>query len=348
VNNPLDYQTYIWGNEPLMTKAFTALLKVGFGLSLLILDFPHPSRCEHDDWLTALRALENAVQITKQKAALVASMPENLPEVYVERLGFQGIAALSGFEEAMTAAEIAADIGGYWQQTSAAPLLAVSASKRPTEVLDEASAKAWLAEDEVPIPRGQLISSLEDALAAAKQLSYPVVLKALGIAHKTEQGAVRLNLKNTDELTEAYQQLESMGTGLYLEHMVQGAVAELLVGFHRDERFGLVMTLGLGGIWVELFRDSQTLLLPSTAADVRQALLHLKGAALLKGYRGKQSADLAAAVNAIMRIQTFVISRANSIHELDINPLIVCASGQGAYAADALISRYIGEESAHG
>jgi succinyl-CoA synthetase beta subunit len=275
-------------------------------------------------------------------------MPENLPEVYVERLGFQGIAALSGFEEAMTAAEIAADIGGYWQQTSAAPLLAVAASKRSTEVLDEASAKVWLAEDEVPTPHGKVISSLEEAIAAAEQLSYPVVLKALGIAHKTEHGAVRLNLKNTDELTEAYQQLESMGTGLYLEHMVQGAVAELLVGFHRDERFGLVMTLGLGGIWVELFRDSQTLLLPSTAADVRQALLHLKGAALLKGYRGKQSADLAAAVNAIMRIQTFVISRANSIHELDINPLIVCASGQGAYAADALISRYIGEESAHG
>lgn len=338
VSNPLDYQTYIWGDELNMSKVFTDWLKIGFGLSLLVLDFPHPEHCEQDDWLVALRALEHAVQATQQKAALVASLPENLPEVYVERLAFQGIAALSGFEETMLAAEIAADMGVFWQQASTAPLLAVSDIKAPKRVLDEAQAKALLAKADVPLPRGQPVKDLVAALQAAETMTYPVVLKALGIAHKTEQAAVCLNLRNDIELSIAFNELEHLGTGLYLEQMIQGGVAELLVGFHRDDCFGLVMTLGLGGIWVELLRDSQTLLLPSTAADIKQALLQLKGAALLQGYRGKPTADVEAAVNAIMRIQRFVVSHAESIHELDINPLIVCATGQGAYAADALLS----------
>lgn len=338
VNNPLDYQTYVWGDEANMAKVFTNLLKLGFGLSFLVLDFPHPERCEHDDWLVALRALETAVQVTKQKAALVASLPENLPEVYVERLNYQGIAALSGFEEAIKAAEIAADIGAYWQQTSAAALLAVSSVKAPKQVLDEAQAKALLTKAKVPIPRGQVVKTVAEALAAAEQFTYPLVLKALGIAHKTEQAAVRLNLRNDAALSTAFTELEHLGTGLYLEQMIQGGVAELLVGFHRDDCFGLVMTLGLGGIWVELLRDSQTLLLPSSAAEINQALLALKGAALLQGYRGKPIADLAAAVAAILNIQSFVIQHAASLQELDINPLIVCAQGQGAYAADALLS----------
>lgn len=346
VNNPLDYQTYIWGDEAKMTQAFTNLLKIGFGLSLLVLDFPHPERCEHEDWLVALRALETAVQTTQQKAALVASLPENLPEVYVERLAFQGIAALSGFEETMIAAEIAADIRVYWQQATAAPLLDMTMSKAPQQILDEAQAKASLAAASVPIPRGQVVRNLEEALQIANDFTYPVVLKALGIAHKTDQAAVRLNLRNATELRAAFLDLEHLGTGLYLEQMVQGGVAELLVGFHRDERFGLVMTLGLGGIWVELLRDSQTLSLPSSAADIQQALLQLKGAALLQGYRGKPEADLPAAVAAILNIQNFVMENASRIQELDINPLIVCAAGQGAYAADALLS--LSEEKVHG
>ena len=350
VQNPLDYQTYIWGDESAMTLTFTHWLKLGFGLNLLILDFPHLARCQHEDWLVALRAWEQAVQATGQKAALVASLPENLPELYVERLAFQGIAALSGFEETLIAAEIAADIGKFWQQALAEPCISVPQPVLPMskQTLTEAQAKALLAQATVPLPPGQVVNSLEAALQAADVLGYPLVLKALGIAHKTEQAALRLNLTNRLELSAAFVDLEGLGSGLYLESMVQGGVAELLVGFHRDPCFGLVMSLGLGGIWVELLRDSQTLLLPSPAMEIEQALLSLKGAALLQGYRGKPVADLAAAITAILRIQDFVLNHAAQLHELEINPLIICAVGQGAYAADALLSRTFSEEKVHG
>ena len=348
VHNPLDYQTYIWGDESTMALVFTRLLSLGFGLNLLVLDFPHPLRCEHEAWLVALRAWEQAVRVTGQKAALVASLPENLPEVYVERLAGQGIAALSGFEEVMHAAEIAADIGKFWRQAPAEPCFDAPAIPTPTSSLTEAQAKALLAKAAVPLPRGQVVHSLEEALHAADEFAYPVVLKALGIAHKTEQAAVRLNLADAAALSAAFTDLENLGSGLYLEQMVRGGVAELLVGFHRDACFGLVMSLGLGGIWVELFRDSQTLLLPSRAVEIEQALLALKGAALLQGYRGQPVADLAAAITAILRIQDFVLNHAAQLHELEINPLIIGAVGQGAYAADALLSLSLSEESEHG
>ena len=91
--------------------------------------------------------------------------------------------------------------------------------------------------------------------AAAEALGFPVALKALGVAHKTELGAVRLNLKATLKRSAPPPTLGTLGTGLYVERMVQGGVAELIVGFTRDPMFGPVMTVGSGGVLVELLKD---------------------------------------------------------------------------------------------
>jgi hypothetical protein len=97
------------------------------------------------------------------------------------------------------------------------------------------------------------------------------------------------------------------------------------------------MTLGTGGVLVELLRDSVTLMLPATRDDIEAALRGLKLFPLLDGYRGREKADLAAAIDAIAGIAAFVGKHADALEELDINPLIVCAEGQGAWIADALL-----------
>jgi acyl-CoA synthetase (NDP forming) len=97
------------------------------------------------------------------------------------------------------------------------------------------------------------------------------------------------------------------------------------------------MTLGTGGVLVELLRDSVTLMLPATRDDIEAALRGLKLFPLLEGYRGRPKADLAAAIDAISGIAAFVQQNAGEIEELDINPLIVCAQGKGAWIADALL-----------
>ena len=202
---------------------------------------------------------------------------------------------------------------------------------------DESAAKFLLAEAGLAVPQGSRATSVEEAVSGAEQLGFPVALKALGVAHKSEAGAVRLNLKSDDEVRQAAAALLPLGAGLYVERMVGGGIAELIVGFTRDPVFGPTMTLGSGGVLVELLRDSATLLLPASRDEIEAALRGLKLFPLLDGYRGKPKADLAAAIDAIAGVAGFVQQHADAIEELDINPLIVCAQGKGAWIADALL-----------
>ena len=137
------------------------------------------------------------------------------------------------------------------------------------------------------MPDGQRCATSLEAVAIADALGYPVALKALGIAHKSEQNAVRLNLKDADAVRPAADDLAGLGSGLYVERMVTGAVAELIVGIIDDPQFGPVMTLGTGGVLVELLQDTATLLLPSSREDIENALRSLRMFPLLDGYRGK-------------------------------------------------------------
>jgi acyl-CoA synthetase (NDP forming) len=202
---------------------------------------------------------------------------------------------------------------------------------------DEAGAKSMLAIAGLPIPPGRKVPAPDEAAGVAKELGFPVALKALGVAHKSEHGAVRLNLASAAEVEAAAHDLLPLGSGLYVEKMVAGGVAELIVGVTRDPLFGPVMTVGSGGVLVELLQDSATLLLPASRDDIEAALRGLELFPLLDGYRGRPKADFAAVVDAILDIASFALEHADEIDELDINPLIVCRQGKGAWIVDALL-----------
>jgi acyl-CoA synthetase (NDP forming) len=340
-----------------------------------------------------VRAFEAALRATGARGAIVASMPENLPEEHAAELFRRGIVPLHGIVEAMEAAEAAAFIGERWSAAVAQPIATADMFKAPPPpargrgtqtaeaaafasgssspprrggevaraepetvrgafTLDEAEAKALLIQTNLPVPPGRRASSAEEAVAASEQLGFPVAVKALGVAHKSELGAVRLNLKSAEEVRAAAVALLTLGTGLYVERMVQRGVAELIVGFTRDPIFGPVVTIGTGGVLVELLRDSATLMLPATREDIEAELRGLKLFPLLDGYRGRPKADLDAAIEAILGIAAFVLENADRVEELDINPLIVCGEGKGAWIADALMivapSPLVGEGVARG
>ena len=140
-----------------------------------------------------------------------------------------------------------------------------------------------------------------EAVAAAAALGFPVALKALGVAHKSEAGAVSSTCSDEAVRARRGAAARRLGTGLYVERMVTGGVAELIVGITRDPLFGPVMTIGSGGVLVELLKDSATLLLPATRDDIEAALRGLKLFPLLDGFRGRPKADLDAAIDAILR-----------------------------------------------
>ena len=336
VDNPLDYHTYSWANREMMERAYRGMVGNGFDLNYLILDFPHSTHCDDSEWHIAVDAFEAALEAHGARGAFVVGMPENVPESYIENYRDRGMATLLGIDDALAATEIAADIGSAWQREPAPPLLRLPAPGVRGSALDEAAAKQALAAAGVAIPTGARAATIDEAAERAAEIGYPVALKALGLAHKTERGAMRLALTGEESVRAAAAELLALGSELLVEEMFE-AVAELIVGVVRDARFGLVLTLGSGGIFVEVLRDTRTLLLPAPRADIEAALDALRSAPLLHGYRGGPAADTGAAVDAILAVQAFAIAEAERLLELDVNPLLVGRRGQGACAADALI-----------
>ena len=356
VNNPFDYHTFNWGDETALTATFTAFAQGGFDANLLLLDFPRGDRCVDDDWWASVSAFGRAMDSAGGKGAIMATMAENLPEATAFKLIERGIVPLVGVRDALTAMECAASIGAAWKSPLPDPLIRNRCGTMRPVVLDEAEAKARLAACGIGIPYGRVVHSADEAVAVAKSFDGPVALKALGIAHKTERGALRLNLREPGEIRAAAAELlellpaptagsDAPATGtepaspgrLLVERFVTDTVTELIVGLHRDPQFGLLITLGSGGVLVELVADTVTLLLPVTQAEVRNALSTLKCAPMLDGFRGGEPADIDAAVTAVLAVAKFAAAHTDRLEELDVNPLAVGVRGRGAVAVDALI-----------
>jgi acyl-CoA synthetase (NDP forming) len=338
VANPLDYHTFIWAKEAAMADTFGAMMRCGFDLTALVLDFPRPDRCSAQDWLPAARGFVTAMRRTAAAGALIATMPENVGEARARELMGLGLAPLLGVTEAVQAIEAAAEIGAAWRHEPPVPLARVDGQVHAAHSLDEAEAKAELAVFGVPVPPGRRAGTAGETVLAAEMLGYPVAVKALGLAHKTEAGAVRIGLASAGAVREAATALGAMGRGLLLvERMIEGAVAELVVGVGRVPGLGLLMTVGIGGTLVELTDDRTSLLLPVDEAEIHGALLSLRLAPLLTGYRGRPPADLDATVAAAVAVQRFALAHADRLVEVEINPLIVCRAREGAYAVDALL-----------
>ncbi|HEU5275073.1 MAG TPA: acetate--CoA ligase family protein [Xanthobacteraceae bacterium] len=196
------------------------------------------------------------------------------------------------------------------------------------------------------VPDGALARTPDEAVAVAKKIGYPVVLKAqaAALSHKTEAGGVALNLEDEAALRAAWDRMmanvkraapDVTLDGVLVETMCPRGI-ELMVGAKRDPGWGTVLLLGLGGIWVEALGDVQ--LLPGNADDaqIREALARLRSAKLLAGVRSAPPADVDAVVAAVRAIDR-VMQTVPELTEIDVNPLMVHAKGQGATALDALI-----------
>jgi acetyltransferase len=201
--------------------------------------------------------------------------------------------------------------------------------------LGEHDSKQLLAAYGLTATRETQAGTLAEALGAGDEIGYPVVLKTCADLHKTERGGVRLGIANREELSEAYSDFEKrLGADVLVQQMIpQGA--ELIVGVVNDPQFGPMLTLGTGGIFVEVFADISMLTIPTTPDAVRRVLMRLRGAALLKGARGKAPADIDAIVNAVMGLSALAEDLGEWISEIDVNPLV--ALPDQAVVVDALI-----------
>jgi acyl-CoA synthetase (NDP forming) len=340
VSNPLDYHTFSWKNRPALTATFAAMMAADFDMTMLILDYPRADRCDDADWDVSAQAFSDAAVQTGARGAIVASLPESMPLRYADALFDKGIVPLCGLEDALAAVQAAADAGEFAKGARAAAFVQPVKPSGQTRSLAEWDGKARLAHAGVKIPAHGLARGPDEAVNIAERLGFPIVVKATGaaLAHKTELGAVRLNVTTGAQIREAAEALLLYTGTLLVERMVTGVVAEIIVGITRDAVFGLCLVLGSGGILVELIGDSEHLLMPATRQDISAALRALKVSRLIDGYRGKPAGDREAAIDAILAIQHFALTHSDTLMELDVNPLMICGVGQGAIAADVLMN----------
>jgi acyl-CoA synthetase (NDP forming) len=199
-------------------------------------------------------------------------------------------------------------------------------------------ARRLLTDAGMSFPPARAVDTLAEALAAAQQIGYPVVLKAAALDHKSDSGGVALGLEDEPALRAAYARIRAIVRHgpCSVEAMVSESDAvELVVGCRRDPRFGPVLLVGLGGIYAEVFRDFQLLLAPAAPSAIRRALGSLRGAGLLHGPRGRRPVDLGATCEAAARLSELAAAHP-SIADIEVNPLL--AHPHGAICLDARIA----------
>jgi len=284
----------------------------------------------------------------KPRPAILAFPAPELDEGFEASIRENRLILSRSIERSMTALARITHYGRSLERTARA------VTHEPFEglpALGEGSQPEWLGKQllsaiGVRVPRGGLATSLDEAEQIAAANGYPVAIKAQAgsLAHKTEAGGVLLGIKDADELRAAWATLQGniarAAPGLVLDGVLVEAMAakglELMIGAKRDPKWGPVVLVGLGGIWVEALGDVRLLPADMGEDDIMAELMKLRSAKLLKGFRGAPPVDVAAVARTAALIGR-LISTVPQIEEIDLNPVFVHAEGEGLTAVDALI-----------
>ena len=353
VSNPLDYTTPIWGQGDLTYPVFAkAIAAVGADAAVLVQDYPAAGLDASKGYYQQdAAAFGRAANEQGLPAAICATLPENMDVETRQFLIAEGLAPMQGIHETLNAICQAAT----WAQTRAYISLLMRAPLLPAgkvcmlEMLTEDKGKDWLVNQGMAVPQGR-VASAEQLADIALEIGFPVALKMMSplLAHKTEAGAVALNLNDATAVSKAAVQMRADVTAhnpaavadrFLIEAMSPPPLAELIVTLRSDSQFGAALVLGSGGVLVELVGDAVTLLLPSTPDDIEKALQSLRVARFLGGFRGRPKAELSKIGAEIHTLCQAYLQERATIAEIEINPLFVYSDH--VCAVDALLHRAV-------
>ena len=346
--NPMDLTAQALVDPGLYRRTLPVILadeQFGSLLLVIILTDESTSGLKFPSIIGAIRELPEA---SRRKPIVFAGMDEGarISPVFVEELRALNVPFFVSPERALQALAIVTERGAARARFGTAPAKVLEGAPLPAGVMPEYRSKEVLRYAGIPVPAGALAKSPEEAVAIAERIGFPVALKAqvAALSHKSEAGGVILNLTDADALRAAWVRLHGNVAramprlpldGVLVEKMGQRGV-ELIVGGRHDRDWGPVLMIGLGGVVAEALQDVR-LLAPDLPVERIEAELHLlRGAALLRGFRGSGVADVRAAAEIVARVGALLLSNA-SIVEIDVNPVVVYAAGQGAMALDALL-----------
>jgi acyl-CoA synthetase (NDP forming) len=345
VSNPTDITALGLSEPEVYTKVLTALLedeRVGSVVASII----------QSDPVTCAIKLPHIIKVlesgTFSKPLVFAGVDEGarIPPEYIDGLRKVGIPWFPSTERAYRAIARLADLSKRDLTDRTQDPLPVVGLDAESGVIPEYRAKALLKPLGIPFPESTFAATAQEAVAASDALGYPVVLKAQAAAlgHKSDAGGVILNLRTAEEVAAAFDKMylnvATYDAAIRLDGVLVEAMGtmgiEMIVGAKNDPEWGPVVLAGLGGVTAEILKDVK-LFTPDMGIDqVRQSLLSLKQAALLKGWRGAPPRDVQALAELIVRVGRIMTGNPR-IREIDLNPVIVHAAGEGVVALDALM-----------
>jgi acetyltransferase len=354
--NPLDITASGWGNREIYGNVATLLANTpGVDIIACIGDTTRNSgSLSATGWDKMIAGMADAQAQTDKPMAIINVITDVAYEM-TDTLAEQGLVHLVGAHNAARAIGHAGRYARWRQERRTAGVYAVDTARRASALellpapgsggVSESASKELLRLYGIPIPAGGLAANVDEALELAREVGYPVVLKieADDIHHKTEAGGVALHIVSDDHLRVEYAALlervaaRAPGAhirGVRVERMASGLI-ELIVGGRNDSVFGPVVVAGFGGVLAEALQDVSQRLAPVDEAEARSMLAELRGAALLGPFRDRPAVDVAAAADAIVRVAQLLIELPE-IQELDLNPVLVGAAGDGCIAVDGL------------
>lgn len=347
--NPLDYTT-IGVRQPGLIGEIVETILDDAAIGSLILSIPAgPAVAQRDKTEHIVPVLARTA-----KPAILVVTGDNGPmeDFFIDAIRASGVPFFRSPDRALRAARRVALYGEALARAARADAVAAQGAARaialppapPSGVYAEYQGKAWLTAAGIAIPKGKLATDADAACAIARELGYPVVIKAQAseLPHKSDVGGVLVGLADEAALragwTTLMANIAQHRPGLKLDGVLVEAMGarglELVVGARRDADWGAVVLVGLGGIWIEALKDVRLIPADMDPADIVTELTRLKAAAVLRGVRGAPPVDLAAIAAVVAAIGAQM--RANpAIVEIDVNPLV--AYPQGALALDALV-----------
>lgn len=219
-----------------------------------------------------------------------------------------------------------------------------------TRALSEYESKKLLADNGVPVDLGYIAKTKAEVKEYAEKIGYPLVMKVESndILHKSDVGGVMLNIKSLEQAEEAYDKILANAAqhapnakinGILMQKMLK-AGTEMIIGLNSDPQFGPMLLVGMGGVFVEVFKDAALYPVPLNHDEALHMLQSLKSFKLLNGYRGNPPADIEALTDMMVKISDFAYRKKDTLKELDMNPLFVYPKGEGVAIADALAVMY--------
>lgn len=350
-NNPLDATTGIMYDAESNKKIYKALLQSeDIGIVTTGVSIEAEKARTSDTQIDGICAAVDEVTLTKPLIVLPSFEGGRNPE-YIKRLGERGIFVLTGGEKGYSQIASLIKFSQYdcAKKTLELALSDTDVKATETYALSEFDSKEEIKRFGVSIPAQAVVSSVGELEAALERdFGYPVVLKvnSADILHKTEAGGVKLNIRNKEEAVKAYGEImdsckaynpEARIDGILLQEMAPKGM-EIIVGVNNDRLFGPMLLVGLGGIFVEVFRDVALYPAPINRQEALEMLTRLKAYKLLAGYRGSAPLDIGALADLLVAVGDYAVANRDTLKELDLNPVFVYE--KGVKAVDTVIVKY--------